>query len=137
MYSPRIISSEKKLDGMTYLVVDFVSDSGQPTVRRNTHTDTFTLEWFKVWCKRQVDLLEVPQDALPTAGETISLVGVTTEPDTATRARREFDERLANLERMTKLATLGVIAADHAELVKVRGEMVTAIAARPALLKVR
>jgi hypothetical protein len=135
MYSPRIISSEKKLDGMTYLVVDFVSDSGQPTVRRNTHTDTFTLEWFKIWCKRQVDLLEVPQDALPTAGETISLVGVTTEPDAETRALTAFNAKFAKLERMLRLVTAGVIAANHPDLVKYRNELSTAAAAKPELVR--
>ncbi len=134
MYSPTLVSSEKRDDGMTYLVVNFVSDSGQPTVVRKTNTDTFTVEWFKLWCKRQVEMLNVPQDAPPSPG-TINLTGVTTEPDATRTAQIAFDAKLGKLERMIRIAATGVIATDHPEIVKFRSELAASVVAKPGLIK--
>lgn len=134
MYEAFVTQGPERRDGMVHVTVEFRGD-GLETVTRKTFTDTFTAAWFKGWCLQQLEGLNRPQETDAVVAGKVDLTGVSLEPDAVTKARRDFDERFVNIERMLRLVAAGVLAADDADIVKVRGEMVAAIAARPGLKK--
>lgn len=125
---------ERRSDGMVHFTVEFRSNDGQEPVLRSSFTDTFTEEWFKVWCLKQLEGLNRVQETAAVVTGKVDLAGVSTEPDEAVKEQREFNEKLGRLERLIRIATAGVISTDDARISTLQGELRKTAEAKPELL---
>lgn len=74
MYEPFVtVAPYREKDGMVHFAVEFRGD-GLETITRKSFTSTFTVDWFKRWCKQQATILNEPQEI---AGVTVGAVDLT------------------------------------------------------------
>lgn len=91
MYEPFVTDPpHRAADGMVHFTVEF-RGSGLETIKRESFTGDFTEEWFKTWCKKQVDALNKPQEIGAISSGKVDLTGIV-ELD-AERAAYEADRR--------------------------------------------
>ena len=68
----------RQADGMVHFTVEFRDSTGVlPVVPQKSFTATFTEEWFKRWCKKQVEILNTPQETTAIVAGKVDLTGVT------------------------------------------------------------
>lgn len=132
----------RQADGMVHFTVEFRDSAGVlPVVPQKSFTSTFTEDWFKRWCKRQVEMLNAPQEIAGVTVGAVDLTGVVVpEPVVRvepTRSEKDFSTDSLRYLRLKAIVDAGItlpkVLAD--ELAALKTGLVAALADKPNLSK--